>query len=400
MIVTLWILGGLLGLGGLVLAAWALFGDRSRARRCRGCWYSMEGVPGLTCPECGWEAKSEGVLTRRRRRWRVVILGVVLAGGGAGMVVNKYVSRLDAGWWSVTPTVGLVVAFRLHDSQALRDEIDSRDIATLPGFAKRMLVWKVIASPPVLSNVGIHSTITQIRQLMSDAAFLGRIIARIRSASPRLIVDVGCDALASGTAQERENAIDELLEINAWRVEDYDLQSRLLYLGDYTTTTYTSGIRPLHSDRSLLTRANKAAILAWMREHAAGSDADHAIILIAGFEPFDAEGVSEAIDCAAGAGTLERDDACWLAFRVAAQRGAPGHRFIASYLNDSDAAARRAALVALGGLEGRASMHLNAIDRARRDLHPGVAAAAAWAADAVRGEADGATYPPRWQGEP
>ncbi len=42
----------------------ALFRDRSRGRlRCPRCWYDMAGA-GLTCPECGKQARSERALRR------------------------------------------------------------------------------------------------------------------------------------------------------------------------------------------------------------------------------------------------------------------------------------------------------------------------------------------------
>lgn len=46
----------------------ALFRDRSQGRlRCPRCWYDMAGA-GLTCPECGKQARSERALRRTRRR--------------------------------------------------------------------------------------------------------------------------------------------------------------------------------------------------------------------------------------------------------------------------------------------------------------------------------------------
>jgi hypothetical protein len=58
--------GWTLAAAGMVLLAWALFWDRSRGRRrCPKCWYNMEGVPGLRCPECGREAH-RSVLTIRQ----------------------------------------------------------------------------------------------------------------------------------------------------------------------------------------------------------------------------------------------------------------------------------------------------------------------------------------------
>lgn len=72
---------------GAVVAAWGLAGDRARGRRrCGRCWYDMGAVVGLKCPECGRDAKGERDLRRTRRRWRWVIVGVLLVGGAAEAV--------------------------------------------------------------------------------------------------------------------------------------------------------------------------------------------------------------------------------------------------------------------------------------------------------------------------
>src|SRR5690606_28519676 len=79
-------LGVVLGLGGLGLGAWGLFGDRPRGRRrCPACWYRMDGVRGRSCPECGRTARSERALLRTRRRWGWTAAGVLLVIAGAGL---------------------------------------------------------------------------------------------------------------------------------------------------------------------------------------------------------------------------------------------------------------------------------------------------------------------------
>lgn len=76
---------------GAVLLAAALFKDRSRGRRrCPRCWYDMGGVPSLTCPECGRDAKVERRLFRTRRRWRrAVIAALVVLAGWAATAIPK-----------------------------------------------------------------------------------------------------------------------------------------------------------------------------------------------------------------------------------------------------------------------------------------------------------------------
>lgn len=79
--------------GTALLLLWALLGDRMRGRRrCPRCWYLMEGVPGLVCPECGRAAKSEAGLFRTRRRWRQALYAMLLACVGYGVWVAPIVN--------------------------------------------------------------------------------------------------------------------------------------------------------------------------------------------------------------------------------------------------------------------------------------------------------------------
>ncbi|MFH1748846.1 MAG: hypothetical protein ABIG44_17570 [Planctomycetota bacterium] len=74
-------IGAVLGiLGGLALAGWALFSDRSHGiPRCPKCWYLMIGATGLRCPECGHVVAETGEFYHTRRRWRWACLGVASA---------------------------------------------------------------------------------------------------------------------------------------------------------------------------------------------------------------------------------------------------------------------------------------------------------------------------------
>jgi hypothetical protein len=53
----------------------------------------MDGVPGLRCPECGREAKSECKLFRTRRHWWMALVGSVALLVGAGHVLYPKVRR-------------------------------------------------------------------------------------------------------------------------------------------------------------------------------------------------------------------------------------------------------------------------------------------------------------------
>src|SRR5262245_61920917 len=97
-----WSAGGTIALTGLLLCAWALFRDRPRGRRrCPQCWDDLGAVPGLTCPECGREARTETRLFRTRRRWRWAIVGasfMVLGLAGAGTPIVA-----SGNWVGYTP---------------------------------------------------------------------------------------------------------------------------------------------------------------------------------------------------------------------------------------------------------------------------------------------------------
>lgn len=102
-----------LGLAGALGLAWALFADWLRGRRalrprrrCRRCWYDMTAVPGLRCPECGHEVRSERALARSRRRWGVAAPSVLLLGIGAAGLCNARLQSIE--WVPLAPSALLV----------------------------------------------------------------------------------------------------------------------------------------------------------------------------------------------------------------------------------------------------------------------------------------------------
>src|SRR5688572_3890533 len=101
------VLGWGLILFGALLILHALFADRSRGRRrCPRCWYSMDGVPSLTCPECGRAASKERRLCKTRRRYRVALAASVLPVLGVAALATSGIIRL--GWVGAIPTTALV----------------------------------------------------------------------------------------------------------------------------------------------------------------------------------------------------------------------------------------------------------------------------------------------------
>jgi hypothetical protein len=87
------LLGTTLIVVGGVVAIWAGLSDRSLGRkRCPRCWYDMDAVKGLVCPECG-KAGSEKKLLRTRRHWRGIVLGLLLAAVGCGRFAEPWYQR-------------------------------------------------------------------------------------------------------------------------------------------------------------------------------------------------------------------------------------------------------------------------------------------------------------------
>lgn len=106
--------GWLAVVAGAALFVWALWWDRSRGRRrCPRCWYDMSGVAGLTCSECGCDARRERRLHRTRRRWgwAGIAVVVVLAGGAA----TRYPAAVSGGWTAAVPAAAWRAVLPLID---------------------------------------------------------------------------------------------------------------------------------------------------------------------------------------------------------------------------------------------------------------------------------------------
>ena len=139
-----WISGSLVGLGGLGLGLWAMFGDRSRGRRrCPRCWYDMSATSHRRCSECGHEVRKESAFFRTRRRWRRIALGLVLILAGLATFFGREVH--DKGWVRATPTV-VYIAFLPHlDSQTtFKELLDRVTEGRLDQWEYRLLVHRCI----------------------------------------------------------------------------------------------------------------------------------------------------------------------------------------------------------------------------------------------------------------
>lgn len=91
----------LAALGGIWLVGWGLWGDRnSKRRRCPRCWHDLSMTPGLVCGECGFSARGDADLYRRRRRWSHAVLGLVLILIGVGSLQSLGAGR---DLWTLVP---------------------------------------------------------------------------------------------------------------------------------------------------------------------------------------------------------------------------------------------------------------------------------------------------------
>lgn len=129
---ALWTGAIFLGVLALLVATWALFADSARGRkRCPKCWYDMSASPTLTCSECGTIAKSPAALLRTRRRWRVLLVSLVLAilGGASAIGPNL---RAGRGFDLIPDVVMMAMAPFISGQNQLSVAIDQRigDIAS------------------------------------------------------------------------------------------------------------------------------------------------------------------------------------------------------------------------------------------------------------------------------
>jgi hypothetical protein len=83
-------------IGAWLIVRGRLLRKRLTASRCQRCAYDMTALPSLTCPECGWVAKSERELRVRRGLKRVRAAGVVLL--ALGWVCGRAPVMREHGW--------------------------------------------------------------------------------------------------------------------------------------------------------------------------------------------------------------------------------------------------------------------------------------------------------------
>lgn len=111
--------GAVLAVGISTALVGAKFDPAKGRRRCGRCWYDMSATPGLVCPECGREAKSEALLlgTRPSRGWVSAGIAVMLAAGA----IQRVASVKMYGWRGWIPLTAIIASFELLPTKVLEE---------------------------------------------------------------------------------------------------------------------------------------------------------------------------------------------------------------------------------------------------------------------------------------
>lgn len=134
--------GTVLALAGISMAGWALFWDRARGRkRCPKCWYSLEGVTGNRCPECGRVSAARTLLCTRRR-WGWAGVGLILT--VVASQAFQQTRRRGEGWTRYIPSTVLVAL--AHDDNPFQPGIVMRTLGqrttVLWDWQRRVAQWR------------------------------------------------------------------------------------------------------------------------------------------------------------------------------------------------------------------------------------------------------------------
>ncbi|MEO0630014.1 MAG: hypothetical protein AAFY46_04710, partial [Planctomycetota bacterium] len=166
--IWLWWLGAVALSGvGTWLVLRGLFGHRriaSRTRRCPRCKYDMTGRPGeMTCTECGFTAADEARLYGGRRRWWVVVLGVLgWISGVAMLIVPESMERRGVAWALPAPIrdrflVELVVLDDRTAGQVVRDAVERVASDTAEPTDHRLLERVLEGATDAMAKPGLTS---------------------------------------------------------------------------------------------------------------------------------------------------------------------------------------------------------------------------------------------------
>ncbi len=153
-----------------VYVAWrALFADRARGRRrCPRCWHDLSRTPGLTCSECGFQARHERQLARTRRRWGIAAASIGICVCLAGWLHWEFSSTR---WISLVPTSALTALLPINDAngtlhreltrRAARDQLTDRQWLSLLQRCRKGDPWTAPTSDAWIDKYGRLLSIAQ-----------------------------------------------------------------------------------------------------------------------------------------------------------------------------------------------------------------------------------------------
>lgn len=241
--------GALLAVAGLLLLVWGLWGDPSRQRRrCPKCWYNLGGLKGLSsadgrpsaCPECGFAARSEARLYRRRRYVRPAVAGaIMLLVGTTG--ATEVLARTGE-WPSLLPTPVLKVVLRavnppadswingptttrwdrtrrawaiarmVEDGSAERDSVLGLNPSLAPcGMESRVAIATLLTLEHSSSAYCRHLAVSLLDESpAADPARVEAMAFRLRT-DPSLTVRLACHLVLRERARKRPSEAYELL---------------------------------------------------------------------------------------------------------------------------------------------------------------------------------------------
>lgn len=389
-------------IGGLLLALWALFGDRSRTPRCRRCFYEMPGA-NRTCPECGWSGRRESDLIRPRRRWRCLLLGVLLLAMGSVIGVQAHWMRGD-GWWANAPTWLVAGAYATTNSAAARSSLANRDVRDLPRLIRRRLLAQAIT--PNLACVRTNDK-GRARFVVPQAKARHdhwRILVSCVMHDPNLAATCAHELLSSDDSRKHALAMrlfvnhDDLA--NEPGLHRSDLRRLLGYAGVAgTLRPYTRFVLSAPNHRAISPTAcspdtgRLAARIA--QDGTTTTRPIDTLIFLGEVQPFDRSTFEQTL-----AAALPDDPhaAAALACSILMQMDHTGRACLTSFLSSPSPELRYYALLALGDLGPVMADTQEQVEALMADPHPSVAATAAWTLRCLRREGEANEGPPTWSG--
>lgn len=145
-------------LAGIALMLWAARRRRWKSPRCRRCAYDLSASPSLKCPECGWAAADTSDALFGKRRWRLALLGLVIA---IALPTYVFIKRTRQYGWEYYLTFGPGHYFF---------GLQTLDTITVDGVRLRVIRDR---SPHVWQQTLEISDAAGVREMESHSWFIG-----------------------------------------------------------------------------------------------------------------------------------------------------------------------------------------------------------------------------------